>query len=94
MKRLILIATLLTLPLRAQEPTAPSQEAAPTTEAPASTSDTPSPDTPDETGTGVATVATQARSVNWRNWAFAGAALVLAAAGITIVTLDQGQKSP
>lgn len=89
MKRLILIATLLTLPLRAQEAETPAPEVAPTTE-----TIPPSPDTPDETGTGVATVATQARSTNWRNWAFAGAALVLTAAGITIVTLDQGQKSP
>lgn len=83
MKRLILTATLLTLPLRAQDTTPPS-DAASTEEA----------TTPDETGTGAATAATATRSINWKNWAFAGAALVVAAAGITIVTLDQGNKSP
>lgn len=46
------------------------------------------------TGTAAAKSSQRGRSTSWQNWVFAGAALVLAAAGIIAVTVNGGENSP
>jgi hypothetical protein len=75
--------------------TDPSGGANPTPTAPA-TEITPSinPSQYQATGTAAAKSSQKGRSTSWQNWVFAGAALVLAAAGIIAVTVNGGENSP
>lgn len=45
------------------------------------------------TGGGAASSTTTAKGNNWQNWAFAGSAIVTAAIGVFVVTMNNGQSS-
>lgn len=46
-----------------------------------------------QTGGGAASSSTTAKGNNWQNWAFAGSAIVTAAIGVFVVTMNNGQSS-
>jgi hypothetical protein len=45
-------------------------------------------------GTGAAKSSQTGRTTSWQNWVFGGTALVLAAIGIVVVTINSGADSP
>lgn len=45
------------------------------------------------TGGGAANSSSTAQGNNWQNWAFAGSAIVTAAIGVFVVTMNNGQSS-
>lgn len=46
------------------------------------------------TGDAALEAAKPAKENNWQNWAFAGAAIIIAVVGITVVSLNEGHAKP